>query len=118
MYGCIEDGLENPRRGSKKSKPELPVWVVGTCIQLLLDASGTDEQPKDVAKKLKAHKKAETVKDPRAIELLEVHIFYFYFFMLKGNITNLVYSSQSGMPKLASCRKTNATMSGPYFSRQ
>lgn len=55
--------------GSKESE----VLVVGTCIQLLLHASGTDEKPRKVAKKLKAHETAETVEDPHAIELLEVH---------------------------------------------
>ena len=83
-YGSIEDGLEKPQRGSKESKSELR--VVGTCIQLLLDASGTHRRPKDVAKKLKAHRKAETVKDPHAIEVLEVHIFLFYFIHVKRNI--------------------------------
>ena len=44
--------------------------------------------------------------------------FYFILFMLNKAFTNLVYSSQSDMQKPASCRKMNATMSGPYFSCQ
>jgi hypothetical protein len=67
MYAYIEKGLKAPR-GLEESE----VLVVGTCIQLLLHASGTDKKPGKVAKKLKAHKAAKTVKDPHAIEVLEV----------------------------------------------
>ena len=68
MYGYIDEGLETPR-GSEKSE----VLVVGTCIQLLLHGSGTDQEEQlEVAKKLKTQKKSKTVKDPRALELLEV----------------------------------------------
>jgi hypothetical protein len=80
MHGAIEDGLK-ARCGSKESE----VLVVGTCIQLLLhgfrlttDRAGTyQREPGKIAKQLKAHKTAETVKDPHAIEVLEVHLFIF-----------------------------------------
>ena len=81
MYGSLDDGLKAPR-GSKDSESEL--LVVGTCIQLLIHgfvlttewAGSYQRQPEMVAKKLKAHKKAGTVKDPHAIEVLEVHNFF------------------------------------------
>ena len=67
MYSYIEKGLNSPC-GSEKSE----VLVVGTCIQLLLHGSGTDQEEQlEVAKKLKTQKKAKTVKDPHALELLE-----------------------------------------------
>ena len=77
MHGAIEDGLE-ARCGSKESE----LLVVGTCIQLLLhgymltteSAGSYRRQPEKVARKLKAQKTAETVKDPHAIEVLEVHL--------------------------------------------
>ena len=76
MYGSIQDGLE-ASRGSKDSEPEL--LVVGTCIQLLLHGSRLKDgfyqrHAGKVAKKLKAHKTAETVKNPHAIVVLEVQI--------------------------------------------
>lgn len=78
MHGHIEDGLNAPR-GSKDSKSEL--LVVGTCIQLLIHGSvlttelagSYQRRPEKVAEKLKSHKTAKTVKDPLAIEVLEVH---------------------------------------------
>ena len=79
MHGAIENGLNAPR-GLKESE----LLVVGTCIQLLLhgyvlttDSAGSyRRQPEMVAKKLKAHKTAETLKNPRAIEVLEVHFLF------------------------------------------
>lgn len=76
MYGAIEDGLD-ARPGSDDAQ-EL---VVGTCIQLLLHGSEiVTEKPgsyrktaQQVASKLKAQKAMGTVKDPHAIELLEVY---------------------------------------------
>jgi hypothetical protein len=80
MYGAIDDGLKARHDGSEDSE----LLVVGTCIQLLLhgfqlttDLAGTySSKPGKVAEKLKAHKKAGTVKDPRAIEVLEVREFF------------------------------------------
>lgn len=56
--------------------------MVGTFIQLLLHGSRLgrgfyQQQAGNVAKKLKAQKTAETVKDLYAIEVLEVHNFFF-----------------------------------------
>ena len=55
------------------------VQVVGSCIQFLLSGpaitikyAGTyRKSSKEIAKKLKPHKKRGTVKDPRAIQVLE-----------------------------------------------
>jgi hypothetical protein len=76
MNGCLGFGLKAPC-GSKKSDREK--FVVGACIQLLLHGSGTwfAQEPKKVVKKLKAHRKAGIVKDPHAIEVLEVLNFFF-----------------------------------------
>lgn len=76
MFSSIERGLK-AKCGSKESE----VLVVGTCIQLLLhgftlttDRAGSYRRKSgEIAEELKAHKMAETVKDSRAIEVLEVH---------------------------------------------
>jgi len=79
MYGAIKHGLD-ARPGSDDAQ-EL---VVGTCIQLLLHGSeiitekvgSYRKTAQQVASKLKAQKAMGTVKDPHAIELLEVyHLF-------------------------------------------
>ena len=83
MLAPIDDGLKAPR-GSSESE----LLVVGTCIQLLIHGSGLTpelagpnyhQRPEKVAKELKAHKAAETVKDHHAIEVLEVLCFLFIF---------------------------------------
>jgi hypothetical protein len=78
MYTAIKRGLD-ARSGSDDDAQEL---VVGTCIQLLLHGSEIVTEKvgsyrttaQQVASKLKAQKAMGTVKDPHAIELLEVHI--------------------------------------------
>ena len=76
MYGCLEEGFEAPH-GS-----ESELLVVGTCIQLLLHGSRITRdgfyqwQAGYIAKKLKAHKIAETVKHLHANEVLEVLILF------------------------------------------
>ena len=75
MSWAIDRGLKVSRCSKN---PE--VFVVGTCIQLLLHGvTITTEmvgryrkRPEEVAKMLRAQKKAEIVKDPRAIQVLEV----------------------------------------------
>ena len=81
MYGSIED-LKVPR-GLDDSEPEL--LVVGICIQLLLHGSRLRDgfyqrRAGRVAKKLKAHQTAGTVKDPHVIEVLELHIYIYICF--------------------------------------
>ena len=80
MLAPIDNGLKAPR-GSSESE----LLVVGTCIQLLIHGSGLTpelagpnyhQRPEKVAKELKAHKAAETVKDHHAIEVLEVLCFF------------------------------------------
>lgn len=63
---------------------ESPVWFegvgdvrgrrLGACIQLLLHASETNQQPKKVTKELKTPKTASTVKDPLAIEVVRIQM--------------------------------------------
>ena len=80
MFSSIKSGLQ-ATCGSKESE----VLVVGTCIQLLIHgftlttdwAGSYRRDPGEVAEELKAHRTAETVKDPRAIEVLEVHNLFF-----------------------------------------
>ena len=82
MRRSMEDGWNAPL-----SLKESELLVVGTCIQLLIHgyttttkSAGTyQRQPEMVAKKLKAHRMAGTVKDPHAIEVLEVHYFFLIF---------------------------------------
>lgn len=92
MIAPIGNGLDAPR-GSKDSE----LLVVGTCIQLLIHGSRLTaestgpyyrQRPEKVAKRLNAHKEAETVKDLHAIEVLEVHIISFN--IVKKHTTNLV----------------------------
>jgi uncharacterized protein (UPF0147 family) len=72
MYAIIVHGL--------KVKGCSEVKVVGSCIQLLLSGSAITTEladpyrksAKEVAKKLKAQRKRGTVKDPRALQVLEV----------------------------------------------
>lgn len=67
MDGFIGEGLKAPHG------EESEVLVIGACIQLLIHGSGTDQgEPGEVSKKLKEQKMAETVKDPHALEVLEV----------------------------------------------
>ena len=75
MHGSIDDSLE-ALHASKDLESEL--LVVRICIQLLLHGSTLrcgfyQLQARNVAKKLKAHKIVETVKDLHVIEVLEVH---------------------------------------------
>jgi hypothetical protein len=75
QYAAIDDGLDAPHSLDKSE-----VLVVGACIQLLLHGSvivtkfagSYRKKAKVVAKKLKAQEVAGTVKDPCAIEVLEV----------------------------------------------
>jgi hypothetical protein len=89
QYAAIDDGLDAPHDSDKSE-----VLVVGACIQLLLHgsvivtkAAGSYQKPaKVVASKLKAHERAGTVKDPHAIQVLEVcNLFH------KRKYANLVY---------------------------
>ena len=75
MYKFIKDGLNAPS-GSKDSE----LLVVGTCIQVMLCGSKMSHgiKAQDVAKNLKAHEMAETVKDPYAIEVLKVYYFILF----------------------------------------
>jgi len=71
MYANIVHGLEEGRS---------EVTVVGSCIQLLLSGSAITtgladpyrRSSKEVAKQLKAQRERGIVKDPRAIQVLEV----------------------------------------------
>jgi len=75
QYAAIDDGLDAPH-GLDKAE----ILVVGACIQLLLHGSeivtefagSYRKEAKVVAKKLKDQEVAGTVKDPHAIQLLEV----------------------------------------------
>ncbi|KDR74151.1 hypothetical protein GALMADRAFT_227844 [Galerina marginata CBS 339.88] len=77
QYAAIDDGLDPPQ-GSDKGE----VLVIGTCIQLLLHGSvmvteragSYRKRAEVVAAKLKAQKVAGTVKDPHAIQVLELAI--------------------------------------------
>ncbi|KAF8968311.1 hypothetical protein BDZ97DRAFT_1916152 [Flammula alnicola] len=77
QYAAIDEGLDAPH-GLDNSE----VLVVGACIQLLLHGSetvtetaGTYRKPAEViALKLKAQEVAGTVKDPHAIQVLELTI--------------------------------------------
>ncbi|KAF8903875.1 hypothetical protein CPB84DRAFT_1745992 [Gymnopilus junonius] len=79
MLGTLCDGLDTPH-GSSDS-PE--VSVIGTCIQLLIHGSEVTERaagssyhmsPEEIASKLKAHKAAGIVKDPHALQVLDLTI--------------------------------------------
>ena len=80
MIAFLENGLKSPHHDSSEdSKLDTELSVVGTSIQLLLSGSqiarcefyhGWEGY---VAKKLKAHEVAGTVKDPHATEVLKVH---------------------------------------------
>jgi len=92
QYAAIDHGLDAPH-GSDKSE----ILVVGACIQLLLHGSeivtefagSYRKEAKAVVKKLKDQEVAGTVRDPHAIQLLEV-----CDLLQKGNPwTNLVYFS-------------------------
>jgi len=95
MLGPIDEGLKAPR-GSKDSER----LVVGTCIQLLIHGSvlttklvgSYRKRPEMVAKKLKAHKIAGTVKDPLAIEVLELAITHAETGLLEENERDDVWS--------------------------
>ena len=73
MYATIVHGLADSEGCSE-------VVVVGSCIQLLLSGSAITTEladpyrrsSKEVAKKLKAQREGGIVKDPRAIQVLEV----------------------------------------------
>ena len=80
MYSTIVDGLKAPRWRRCCSE----VMVVGSCIQLLLSgpaittksAGPYKKSPKEVAEELKAQKKRGIVKDPHAIQVLDVGDFF------------------------------------------
>ncbi|KAF9531787.1 hypothetical protein CPB83DRAFT_848738 [Crepidotus variabilis] len=77
QLAAIDDGLDTPS-GSEKAE----LLVVGACIQLLFYGSKivTDEagsykkKASTVAQKLKDHKVAGTVKNPHAVQVLELTI--------------------------------------------
>ena len=77
MYGFLNEGLKAPR-SSKDLKVEVSLAVVGTCIQLLLSGSRIRRELGNLAKILKVHEAAGTVKDRHAIEVLKVHFFAYY----------------------------------------
>ena len=77
MYGFLNEGLKSPR-SSKDLKVEVSLAVVGACIQLLLSGSRIRRELGNVAKILKVHEAAGTVKDRHAIEVLKVHFFAYY----------------------------------------
>jgi len=97
MHGPLEYGMGAPRRsGDSKSG----LLVVGTCIQLLIhgsvltteSAGSYRRRPEKVAEKLKAHKTAKTVKDPHAIEVLELAIRHAETGLLEENERDDVWS--------------------------
>jgi hypothetical protein len=75
MCAAIDRGLKVSRRSTNSE-----TFVVGTCIQLLLHGVTITtkrvgcyrRRPGEVAEMLKAQRKAGIVKDPRAIQVLEV----------------------------------------------
>jgi hypothetical protein len=87
MYGYISEGFKAPH-SSKDT--ELELSVVGTCIQLLLCGSrirhGRWGGNVAVAKKLKAHEAAGTVKDLHAIEVLKVLFLYMFKLRIRTNM--------------------------------
>jgi len=79
----IVDGLKAQRWRRRCSE----VMVVGSCIQLLLSGPAITtkfagyyrKSPRKIAKKLKAQKKRGIVKDPHAIQVLDVGGFFFFW---------------------------------------
>ena len=82
MYSTIVDGLKAPTRCRRRCSE---VMVVGSCIQLLLSgpaittkfAGPYKKRPREIADKLKAQKRRGIVKDPHAIQVLDVGGFSF-----------------------------------------
>ena len=116
MHFFLNKGFKTPHSSNDS---ELELSVVGSSVQLLLSGSRIKCEcyhgwERDVAKKLKAHEVAGTVKDLHAIEVLKVDFSYLLFWKKWTNLC----SSQSGMPKPVSCRKTNAMTSGLSFSQR
>jgi len=80
MFSTIVDGLKAPRWRRRCSE----VMVVGSCIQLLLSgpaittkhAGPYRKSPRKIADRLKAQKKRGIVKDPHAIQVLDVGGFH------------------------------------------
>ena len=95
MSVSMENGWNAPLGSSEASE----LSVVGACIQLLIhgyaittESAGTyRRQPEMVAKKLKAHMMAGTVKDPLGIEVLEVHYYFLKIFLKKCTNFNITY---------------------------
>ena len=129
LYAAIIDGLEGwPRSIVDRLKGRRncsEVMVVGSCIQLLLaghaisttSAGSYRRSPKKVAEKLKAQKKRGIVKDPHAIQVLDV----MQFISCHRNWANAAHccSSPFRMLKLVSVKKTamTATRYGPFSFR-
>ena len=126
LYAAIIDGLEGWPRSIvdclKGRRICSEVMVVGSCIQLLLaghaisaaSAGSYRRSPKKVAEKLKAQKKRGIVKDPHAIQVLDVT----QFISCHRNWADVAHccSSPFCMLKMVSVKKIAMTVTkyGPF----
>ncbi|KAF9524613.1 hypothetical protein CPB83DRAFT_909813 [Crepidotus variabilis] len=85
QYAAFQAGLNSPsNKEVSKGSESSEVLVMGTCIQLLLcgyafvtEMAGSYQMKKEVvASKLRMHKEGGTVKDPRAIPVLELALLH------------------------------------------